>query len=181
VPLRGLAVPGVDGFATPLGVVPIDTAGRQRLRELGLAGITDAPHATEHSLEVQLPFLQCVLEDFDLLPIAAGLAPTDLVSRALEATWNGTDTLVVISTDLSHYHTSEEARQLDGATTSAILERRSDVSDEQACGSRGVNGLMHVARRLGLSVALLDQRNSGDTAGDRSRVVGYGSFAVFEP
>jgi MEMO1 family protein len=179
-PLRGLAVPGVDGFATPLGVVPIDTAGRQRLRELGLAGITDAPHATEHSLEVQLPFLQCVLEDFDLLPIAAGLAPTDLVSRALEATWDGPDTLVVISTDLSHYHTSEEARQLDGSTTSAILERRSDVSDEQACGSRGVNGLMHVARRLGLSVKLLDQRNSGDTAGDRSRVVGYGSFAVFE-
>lgn len=181
VPLRGLAVPSVDGFATPLGVVPIDADGRQRLRELGLAGVTDAPHVSEHSLEVQLPFLQCVLDEFDLLPISAGLAPTDLVSRALEATWDGPDTLIVISTDLSHYHTSEEARQLDGATTSSILDRRSDLSDEQACGSRGVNGLMQLARRHGLSVTLLDQRNSGDTAGDRSRVVGYGSFAVFEP
>jgi AmmeMemoRadiSam system protein B len=180
VPLRGLAVPGVDGFVTPLGVVPIDAAGRQRLRELGLAGIADAPHASEHSLEVELPFLQCVIDDFDLLPIAAGLAPAELVARALEAAWNGPDTLIVISTDLSHYHTAEEARNLDDATTCAILERRSDLSEEQACGSSGVNGLMQVARRLGLTVKLLDQRNSGDTAGDRSRVVGYGSYAVFE-
>jgi AmmeMemoRadiSam system protein B len=180
VPLRGLAVPGVNGFATPLGVVPIDAAGRQRLRALGLAGIADAPHVSEHSLEVQLPFLQCVIEDFDVLPIVAGLAPAELVARALEAAWNGSDTLVVISTDLSHYHTADEARHLDGATTCAILERRSDLSDEQACGSSGVNGLMQVARKRGLSVQLLDQRNSGDTAGDRSRVVGYGSFAVFQ-
>ncbi len=181
VPLRGLAVPGVDGFVTPLGVIPIDASGRQRLRTLGLAGISDAPHMSEHSLEVQLPFLQTVLGDFDLLPIVAGLAPAELVARTLEAAWNGPDTLIVISTDLSHYHTADEARQLDHATTSAILERRSDLSDEQACGSSGVNGLMQVARKLGLSVQLLDQRNSGDTAGDRSRVVGYGSFAVFEP
>ena len=181
VPLRGLAVPSVDGFATPLGVVPIDASGRQRLRELGLAGVTDAPHAAEHSLEVQLPFLQCLLEDFDLLPITAGLAPPDLVARALESVWNGADTLIVISTDLSHYHTSDEARELDGATTRAILERQCDLSDEQACGARGVNGLMQVARRHSLSVTMLDQRNSGDTAGDRSRVVGYGSYAVFEP
>jgi AmmeMemoRadiSam system protein B len=180
VPFRGLAVPGVDGFATPLGVIPIDSPGRQRLRGLGLIGIADEPHATEHSLEVELPFLQCVLDDFDLLPIAVGLAPPDLVSRVLEAAWNGPDTLVVISTDLSHYHTAEKARHLDSATTCAILERRSDLSDEQACGSSGVNGLMQVARRLGLIVRLLDQRNSGDTAGDLSRVVGYGSFAVFE-
>lgn len=181
VPLRGLAVPSVDGFATPLGVVPIDAAGRQRLRELGLAGVTDTPHSAEHSLEVQLPFLQVVLEHFDLLPIAAGLAPPDLVARALESLWNGADTLIVISTDLSHYHTSDEARELDGATTRAILERHTDLSDEQACGARGVNGLMQVARRRGLAVTMLDQRNSGDTAGDRSRVVGYGSYAVFEP
>jgi hypothetical protein len=181
VPLRGLGVPAVDGFVTPLGVVPIDAAGRQRLRERGLAGITDAPHASEHSLEVQLPFLQCVLDDFDLLPIAAGLAPTDLVAHALESMWNGEETLVVVSTDLSHYHTYDEARQLDDATTRAILGRRSDLSDEQACGAGGVNGLMQVARRRNLQVSLLDQRNSGDTAGDRSRVVGYGSYAVFEP
>ena len=180
VPLRGLAVPSLDGFDTPLGPVPIDAAGRQRLRELGLAGITDAPHAAEHSLEVQLPFLQTVLDDFDLLPIAAGLAPTDLVARALDAVWGGDDTLVVVSSDLSHYHPSDEARTLDSATTSTILQRRSDLSDEQACGARGINGLMQVARQRGLTVEVLDQRNSGDTAGDRARVVGYGSYALFE-
>jgi len=180
VPLRGLAVSSLDGFDTPLGPVPIDAAGRQRLRELGLAGIADAPHAAEHSLEVQVPFLQSVLEDFDLLPIAAGLAPPELVARALDAVWGGDDTLIVVSSDLSHYHTSDEARQLDATTTQSILERRSDVSDEQACGARGINGLMQVARHRGLVVELLDQRNSGDTAGDRSRVVGYGSYALFE-
>jgi AmmeMemoRadiSam system protein B len=180
VPLRGLAVSSLDGFETPLGTVPIDAAGRQRLREFGLAGIADAPHAAEHSLEVQLPFLQSVLDDFDLLPIAAGLAPPDLVARALDAVWGGDDTLIVVSSDLSHYHTSDEARQLDATTTRAILERRSDVSDEQACGASGINGLMQVARHRGLIVELLDQRNSGDTAGDRARVVGYGSYALFE-
>ena len=103
-----------------------------------------------------------------------------LQEGALEGAWNGADTLVVISSDLSHYHTSEEARQLDAQTTHAILERRSDVPDEQACGARAINGLMQIARRRNLVVDLLDQRNSGDTAGDRSRVVGYGSYAVYE-
>lgn len=181
VPLRGLAVPSAESFATPLGEVPLDTINRQRLRELGLVGISDVPHAAEHSLEVQLPFLQVVLEEFDILPIALGLSPPDQVARALEGAWNGGDTLIVVSSDLSHYHTSEEARQLDAEATHAILERRSDLPDEQACGARAINGLMQVARRRGLVVELLDQRNSGDTAGDRSRVVGYGSYAVYEP
>lgn len=181
VPMRGLAVPSVDAFATPLGDVPVDSAGRQRLRELGLVGVSDAPHAAEHSIEVQLPFLQAVLGDFDLLPIAVGLAPPDQVARTLDAVWNGPDTLVVVSSDLSHYHTSEDARQLDAQATRSILEQRSDLADELACGARGINGLMQVARRRGLVVQLLDQRNSGDTAGDRSRVVGYGSYAAFEP
>ena len=181
VPLRGLALPSVAAFATPLGAIPIDEAGRRRLRELGLAGIADGPHAAEHSLEVQLPFLQCVLRgEFDLLPIAAGLAPPELVARALEAVWNGADTLVVISSDLSHYHTFDEARRIDATTTRAILEKRSDLADAQACGARCINGLMQVARRRGLTAELLDQRNSGDTAGDRSRVVGYGSYALYE-
>ena len=180
VPMRGIAVPSVDAFATPLGEVPVDDAHRQRLRELGLVGISDAPHLAEHSLEVQLPFLQVVLGEFDLLPLAIGLSPPDQVAHVLDAAWNGADTLVVVSSDLSHYHTSEEARQLDAQSTQAILERRSDLPDEQACGARAINGLMQVARRRNLRVELLDQRNSGDTAGDRSRVVGYGSYAVFE-
>jgi hypothetical protein len=94
--------------------------------------------------------------------------------------WGGDDTLIVVSSDLSHHHTSDEARKLDAATTQSILERRSDVSDEQACGARGINGLMQVARHRGLAVELVDQRNSGDTAGDRARVVGYGSYALFD-
>ena len=116
VPMRGLAVTSLDYFATPLGEVPIDGLGRQRLRELGLVGIADAPHATEHSLEVQLPFLQVVLGEFDLLPIATGHVPRGLVARALEAAWNGPETLIVVSSDLSHHHTSAgsaEARRRD--------------------------------------------------------------------
>jgi hypothetical protein len=179
VPMRGLAMPAADFFATPCGEIPIDDRGRQHLRELGLAGVSDAPHAAEHSLEVQLPFLQAVLTDFDLLPIAVGLTPPGQVARALEAVWGGEETLVVVSSDLSHYHTHGEAQQIDGLTTRAILDRRSDLSGEQACGAEGINGLMEIARRKGLEVELLDQRTSADTAGDSSRVVGYGSYALY--
>jgi hypothetical protein len=160
--------------------VPIDAAGRQRLRELGLVGVSDAPHAAEHSLEVQLPFLQVVLDSFDILPIAIGLSLPEQVARVLDAAWDDADRLFLVSSDLSHYHTYDEARLLDDGTTQAILERRSDVPDEQACGAGAINGLMQVARRRGLAVELLDQRNSGDTAGDRSRVVGYGSYAIYD-
>jgi hypothetical protein len=180
VPMRGLAVPSVDAFVTPLGEVPVDDEGRQRLRSLGLAGVSDAPHAVEHSLEVQLPFLQVLLPAFEVLPIVTGLAPASQVARALEAVWGGAETLIVVSSDLSHYHTAVEARQLDGQTTLSILERRSDLSGEQACGASGINGLLEVARHRGLIVRLLEQRNSGDTAGDVSRVVGYGSYALFD-
>lgn len=180
VPMRGLAVPSTDFFATPLGDVPLFDAGRRRLRELGLAGVTDAPHANEHALEVQLPFLLAVLYDFDVLPVAVGLAPPEQVVRALEAVWNGPETLIVVSSDLSHHHTAAEAQQLDGLTTRSILALDGMLSDEQACGARCINGLLTAARHHGLEVKLVDQRNSGDTAGDRSRVVGYGSYALYE-
>lgn len=180
VPIRGLAVPSVGAFATPLGNVPVDVIGRERLCELGLVGISDASHAAEHSLEVQLPFLQIVLEDFDILPITVGLAPAEQVARVIDAAWGGPETLVLVSSDLSHYHTWNEARQLDAETTRTIMERRSDLPDEQACGACAINGLMQVARRRGLAVELLDQRNSGDTAGDHSRVVGYGAYALHD-
>ena len=180
VRMRGLAMPTADFFATPCGEVPVDDAGRRHLRECGLAGVSDAPHAIEHSLEVQLPFLQAVLTDFDVLPIAIGQVPGGLVARALEAVWGGRDTLIVVSSDLSHYHTQSEAQQLDGLTTRSILARRSDLSDEQACGAEGINGLLEVARTKGLKVELIEQRTSADTAGDASRVVGYGSYALFE-
>ena len=179
VKMHGLAMPSCDYFATPFGQVRINDEGRRHLRELGLAGIADAPHALEHSLEVQLPFLQSVLRDFDLLPIAVGLAPPEQVGRALDAVWGGPETLVVVSSDLSHHHTHVEAQSLDQQTAMRIVERRSDLTEAQACGADSINGLLEVARRRGLEVQLLDRRTSADTAGDSQRVVGYGSFALY--
>jgi AmmeMemoRadiSam system protein B len=180
VPIRGMAMPSCDFYATPCGEVPIHETARRRLRELGLAGVSDAPHALEHSLEVQVPFLQAVLHDFDVLPVAVGIAPPEQVARALEAVWGGPETLVVVTTDLSHHHTHVEAEEIDQQTARLIVARRSDITDTQACGAGAVNGLMEAARHKGLEVRLLDRRTSGDTAGDDSRVVGYGSFALFE-
>jgi hypothetical protein len=108
------------------------------------------------------------------------LGPSEQVASALKAVWNGPETLVVVSSDLSHYHTYSEAQSLDDATTRSILARRSDLSDEQACGAQIINGLLEVARQKGLRVELIDQRNSGDTAGDRSRVVGYACYALYD-
>ena len=181
VPMRGLAMPSWDAYSTPVGKVPVDDAARQRLRELGLAGVADAPHTLEHSLEVQLPFLQSLLDDFDLLPIAVGSAPAEQVCRALEAVWGGPETLIVVSSDLSHHHTYVEAQALDEATAQLILARRSDLSDAQACGAGGINGLMAAARHKGLEVRMLERRSSGDATGDNAFVVGYGSFALYEP
>jgi len=181
VKMRGLALPSCEYFATPLGQVRVNVQARMRLRELGLAGVADAPHAFEHSLEVQLPFLQTLLGEFDLLPVAVGMAPPEQVARALEAVWGGPETLVVVSTDLSHHHTHVEALALDQHTVQRILERRSDLSESEACGADSLNGLLEVARHRGLQVELLDRRTSGDASGEDQRVVGYGSFALVEP
>jgi Predicted dioxygenase len=181
LPIHGMAMPSYESFATPFGVVPIDDAARTRLRELSLAGVSNAPHAFEHSLEVQLPFLQALLTGFDVLPIAVGIAPPAQVDRALETVWGGPDTLIVVSSDLSHHHTQHEAQVLDEQTARLILARSSDISDTQACGAGALNGLMEAARHKRLEVQLLDRRTSGDTTGDDSRVVGYGSFALYEP
>jgi len=126
-----------------------------------------------------MPSLSLRLLERDLLPIAVGLAPPEQVGRALEAVWGGPETLIVVSSDLSHHHTHIEAQALDQQTAMRILERRSDLSAAQACGADSINGLLEVARRRGLEVELLDRRTSGDTAGDSQRVVGYGSFALY--
>ena len=181
VRMRGLAMPSSERFATPVGEVPVDRTARHHLRELGLAGIDDAPHRLEHALEVQLPFLQAVLGEFEVLPIAVGAAPVDQVCRVLEAVWGGPETLIVVTTDLSHHHTYVEAQVIDEQTARMILARRSDIADAQACGASGLNGLMEAARHKALEVRLLERQTSGDTSGDDSRVVGYGSFALFEP
>ena len=174
-PLRGVAAHSADEFATPLGRVAVDpvACGLQGVRVL------DDAHAGEHSLEVHLPFLQVALDEFVLVPLVVGDAGPGAVADVLEAAWGGPETLVVVSSDLSHYHDDETARRADRATADAILERRAEeIGPRQACGCRAVAGLLEVARRKDLSVELLDLRNSSDTAGGRDRVVGYGTFAV---
>lgn len=179
IPVRGVAVPGVAAFATPLGSVPLDAAVINRLLELPQVHSSDLPHRMEHSLEVQLPFLQMTLGDFSVVPMAVGEVTPAAFAEVLDACWGGPETLVVISSDLSHYRDYETARRIDAATAKAIVEQRSNLHDEQACGCRLLNGLMLVAQRRKLDVRAMDLRNSGDTSGDRSRVVGYGAFALY--
>jgi MEMO1 family protein len=179
VPLRGLAVPRAEAFETPLGVVPIDDEARRRVLSVPHVTAADAPHAREHSLEVQLPFLQTLLGEFRLLPLAAGDATAAEVAAALESLWDGEETLIVVSSDLSHYLEYAAAQRTDAATVGSILSYSSELHGEQACGHVGINGLMHTARRTGLEARLLDLRNSGDTAGEPSSVVGYGAFVLY--
>ncbi|OYW40765.1 MAG: AMMECR1 domain-containing protein [Hydrogenophilales bacterium 12-61-10] len=175
--VRGLALPDADRFATPLGEIPLDQAGMQRLSALPQVSVSAAAHQMEHSLEVQLPFLQQALDDFELLPLAVGDATPEEVAEVLEAVWGGDETLIVISSDLSHFLPDAVARKVDGATVEAILALNPHLDHEQACGATPVNGLLLAARRHGLQPVALDVRNSSDTAGDPERVVGYAAFA----
>ena len=139
--------------------------------------VLDAAHAWEHCLEVQIPFLQEELENFSVVPLVVGEASPHQVLEVLEALWGGDETLVVISSDLSHYHDYETARQIDGATSRAIEElREQDLSTTQACGCIPIQGLLQMARQRGLKARNVDLRNSGDTAGNRDQVVGYGAY-----
>ena len=180
VPLRGLAVSGAAAFATPLGEVPLHDGLRAVALGHPAVGLDDDAHAREHSLEVQLPFLQVLLEGhFTLLPLLAGACPPEVVAEVLDAVWGGDDTLVVVSTDLSHYHGHDRATALDRRTASAVVAGRHDLlGPGDACGATGLRGLMVAARRRGLRTEQLDLRTSGDTAGGRDRVVGYGAFAL---
>jgi MEMO1 family protein len=177
---RGLAVPTVEAFATPLGVVRVDAAAVQLLRGLPAVVVADTPHAREHSLEVQLPFLQRLAPLAGIVPVVAGDATPAEVEAVIDALWGGNETLIVVSSDLSHYHSYGAAQALDAATAQAILDGREDLSGEQACGCVVVNGLARAMRKHGLRAELLDLRNSGDTAGDRQRVVGYGAFGFYD-
>jgi AmmeMemoRadiSam system protein B len=172
-PLKGLASHGADWFATPLGRVAVDREAAARVPQV------DAAHRGEHSLEVHLPFLQSLFGDFRLVPLLVGDAAPAEVADALEALWGGPETFVVVSSDLSHYHDHGTAKLLDRRTADAIEGLRADeIGPEAACGCRAIGGLLEVARRRGLRATTLDLRNSGDTRGPRSEVVGYGAFAV---
>jgi AmmeMemoRadiSam system protein B len=180
VAVRGMALPGVDAFETPLGRVVLDVAATQSIARLPQVSVSALVHAQEHSLEVQLPFLQSVLRDFTLLPLAVGMATADEVAEVLEILWGGDETLIVISSDLSHFLPYATAQQVDKITVDDILGLRQPIDHEQACGGTPINGLIVAAHQHRLTPHLLDLRNSGDTAGSKSQVVGYAALAFTE-
>jgi len=178
VPLKGMAVPSVDAFTTPLGDVPIDVEGVKQAQEVPGMQVSDEAHAEEHSLEVHLPFLQSVLDNFQLVPIVVGVCTARHVEALLDALWGGDETAIVVSSDLSHFHSYTEAREIDANTTARIEALDTNLHGEDACGAFALNGLMLAAKDRGLKIRTLDVRNSGDTAGDKFRVVGYGAYAL---
>ncbi len=180
VPVRGLALPGSEGFATPLGVVPVDREGAGAALRLPQVVVQPEAHAREHSLEVELPFLQVLFPEAEVLPLTVGRASPEEVAEVLEHVWGDDDTAIVVSSDLSHYLPYDEARRADEATARQVVAGERPLAPAQACGAAPINGLLAVARRRRLRTELLDLRNSGDTAGDKDQVVGYGAFGFWE-
>ena len=177
VPFTGIALSGASAYETPLGQVPLDDAATRQLSELDCVNVLDIAHASEHSIEVQIPFLQTVLDDFLLVPLVVGEANPEEVATVFEML-GGPDTLFVISTDLSHYNDYNTARTIDHETATAIESlQHESIGPENACGCRPLNGLLSYAHRHDLQPTRLDLRNSGDTAGDRRSVVGYAAYA----
>jgi len=180
VAIRGLALPGSDAFDTPLGRVMVNKAAVSAISHLPQVTISTQAHALEHSLEVQLPFLQEVLPDFTLLPLAVGMTTAEEVAEVLETVWGGDETLIVISSDLSHYLPYATAQRMDNETVQSILKLQQPIAHDRACGGTAVSGLIVAAQHHLLTPFLLDLRNSGDTAGSGDQVVGYASFAFTE-
>ena len=181
VAVNGIAVPEASAFATPLGNIPLDIDTIAQLRDLPQIVFSDRVHAQEHSLEVHLPFLQRVLGDFKLVPLAVGEVSPQAVAEVLNRLWGGPETLIVISSDLSHFLNYSAAQQVDRNTCQHILQLDAHIQPQQACGAFPLNGLLLAAQQRGLTPQLIHLCNSGDTAGDKNRVVGYASFAFYEP
>jgi MEMO1 family protein len=180
VAFKGIATPGSQFFSTPLGAVKINMANCARAQALSFVDINKAAHKDEHSLEVHLPFLQSVLADFELTPLVVGDCNKNDVASLLDLFWNNDETLIIISTDLSHFHDYATAQKQDELTSEAIRSLQADkIHYEDACGRNPLNGLLTLASQRQLKIDCVDLRNSGDTAGDKSRVVGYGSYVVY--
>lgn len=179
--VEGLAASTAGAFATPMGDVPVDQGTIASLvQEFHFVRYVDEVHAGEHSLEVQLPFLQDLFEDFELLPFAVGAASPGQVETVLDRLWGGDETLIVISSDLSHYRSYDAARQIDAFTSQQIEKLTPEgLTGEHACGYLPISGLLRAASKRGLHCRILDTRSSGDTAGPRDRVVGYGAYAFY--
>ncbi len=178
--VQGLAASSADAFATPLGAVPIDRPAQDQILALAQVRVADEAHVREHCLEVQLPFLQVIFDDFTVVPLAVGAADPEQVAEVIEQLWGAEETVVVISSDLSHYLDYRTAVEIDRATSLAIEALR-PLAEGQACGRQAINGLLQLARQRGLAARTVDLRNSGDTAGSRDRVVGYGAYVFNEP
>ena len=177
---EGLALSQAVFWETPLGKVPVDVTGIERARSVPAVRFLEEAHAPEHCLEVELPFLQRALGSFSLVPLLVGEAEAEEVANVLEQLWGGPETVVVISSDLSHYLDYSTAQRLDTATADAITALEPDqIHPNQACGRLPIQGLLHLARKKNLVAKKLDLRNSGDTAGSRDRVVGYGAFGFY--
>lgn len=179
--LSGFCVPQADAWQTPLGTVALDTALLAELATRPDVLASDRVHQPEHALEVQLPFLQQALAGpWRLVPVLVGQADAAEVAGLIDALWGGAETLVVVSTDLSHFLPLRQAEHVDAATVAQIAALRSDgLSGEQACGARPLAGLLQAARRRGMRAQVLDVRTSADAGGDAQRVVGYASVALF--
>ncbi|MDP3307601.1 AmmeMemoRadiSam system protein B [Methylotenera sp.] len=180
VPVRGLALPDVEAFVTPLGEIKLDQSAMASIAGLNQVVVSPPAHALEHSLEVQLPFLQTVLDDFQLVPLAVGDATPAEVAEVLDTLWGGPETVIVVSSDLSHFLPYEMAQLVDKETVQNILRLNNTLTHHQACGGTPINGLLLAARHHHLKPKLLELCNSGDTAGDKNRVVGYASFIFIE-
>ena len=180
VAVRGLVLPGVDAFDTPLGRVRLDADAATGISRFAQVAISARAHEAEHCIEVQLPFLQTVLTNFQLLPLLVGMASPEEVAEVLESLWGDQDTLIVISSDLSHYLPYAVARRVDRDTVEAVLNLMPPISHDRACGGTPISALLIAAQRHNLSARLLDLRNSGDTAGTQDRVVGYAAIAFTE-
>lgn len=180
MPLQGIAAPAAKAFETPLGTMPVDRDALARARQLPFVVESEAAHASEHAIEVELPFLQAVLGPVRLAPFVVGGARAEDVAELLHLLWGGEETLIVISSDLSHYHPYDEAKRLDTETAAHIEAfEGATLTVENACGYLGIQGLLIEARHRGMRIERLALVNSGDTAGDRRAVVGYGAWALW--
>jgi AmmeMemoRadiSam system protein B len=178
VPVQNLAAPSAEVFATPLGPVRVDTDAIRRATQGPNVCILDQAHTNEHALEVQLPFLQVLLGDFSIVPLVFGNCDPSAICDVLESLWGGPETLIVVSSDLSHYYDHAAAHRLDRATADHIEKLEPEkIEEKHACGQAGIAALLVCAKRHALRPLTVDLRNSGDTAGPRERVVGYGAFA----
>jgi len=178
VPFAGLALPSSSIFETPLGKISVNSSLIHEVMPLGTVQFLDEAHSREHSIEVQLPFLQTILPEFDILPLVVGMSNPEMIADVIEKLWDIQNVLMIFSTDLSHYHSYHDAMTIDQKTSQAIIHKKWPLTGEQACGSDILNGFLLFASRKNLSIDELSLSNSGDSGGDKERVVGYGAYRI---